>query len=154
MTKDEIIKIANDYFNSLEDEIVAKCEHDLEDPSWSSTDAYCYTPPESPKYARVEGDDIDMTVKYREYCIFVRNMPSVNIHHVKFTFDDEVVRSEYRDEVERKLARVTTVYHGECSADFLNLSTDDIVRMIKESEKGKKVVELHIIEEKWYKNQK
>lgn len=154
MKKNDIIKIACEHFNSLEDEIIAKYERDLNDPSWSSTDAYCYTPPASPIYANVEGDDIDTTIKYREYCVFVRDMPSVNIHHVKFTFDDEVVRSEYRDEVERKLARVTTVYHGECSADFLNLSTDDIVRMIKESEKRKKVVELHIIEGKWYNREK
>lgn len=154
MKKNDIIKIACDYFNSLEDEIVAKYERDLNDPSWSSTDAYCYTPPASPKYANVERDDIDTIIKYREYSVFVRDMPSVNIHHVKFTFDDEVVRSEFRDDVGCKLARVTTMYHGECSADFLTLSTDDIVRMIKECEKDKKVVELHIIDEKWYKREK
>lgn len=41
-------------FNSVEDEKVAKYESNLNDPSWSNTDAYCYTPPASAKYAKVE----------------------------------------------------------------------------------------------------
>lgn len=54
MTKDEFVKIVCNYFNSVEDEKVAKYESDLNDPSWSNTDAYCYTPPASAKYAKVE----------------------------------------------------------------------------------------------------
>lgn len=77
MTQEEIVKIVCDYFKSLEDAKVADYERDLNDPSWSNTDAYCYTPEASTKYATVEENKGDVTIHYNEFTVFVRNMPSV-----------------------------------------------------------------------------
>lgn len=152
MTQEEIVKIVCDYFKSLEDAKVADYERDLNDPSWSNTDAYCYTPEASTKYATVEDNKGDVTIHYNEFTVFVRNMPSVNIHHVKITYDGKEERYGHREEVGNKLAQVTTMYHGECSADFLKLSSSDIIPLIQSCEKNKNVVEVHIIEENWRKN--
>lgn len=152
MTKDEFVKIVCNYFNSVEDEKVAKYESDLNDPSWSNTDAYCYTPPASSKYAKVEERNGDTTIQYNEFVVFVRDMPTVNIHYARITFDDKIVRYESREEIGRNLAQVTTVFHGECSADFLTLSEADVIPMIEACEQKKKIVEFHIIDEKWRKN--
>lgn len=79
-------------------------------------------------------------------------MPTVNIHYARIAFDDKIVRYESREEIGRNLAQVTTVFHGECSADFLTLSEADVISMIEACEQKKKIVEFHIIDEKWRKN--
>ena len=154
MAAEEIIKLVCAYFNSIEDKIQEDYERDINDPNWSSTDAYCYTPERSPRYASVEVDKGDTTIKYHEFVVFLRDMPNILIHHIKVTFDEEVVRHEIRTEVGNSFARVKTVYHGENVADFDKLSTEDIVPFILQAKKEKKVVEYQIIDESWYKNQK
>lgn len=154
MKTEEIVKIVCAYFNSIEDKIQENYERDQNNPNWSSTDAYCYTPDRSPQYASVDINNGDTTIKYHEYTVFLRDMPNVLIHHVKVTFDEEVVRTEHRSEVGNMIARVKTVYHGENTTDFDKLSADDIVPFIQNAEKEKKVVEIQIIEENWYKKQK
>ena len=131
-----------------------KYERDINDPNWSSTDAYCYTPERSPQYATVEVNGGDTTIKYREYTVFIRDMPNVLIQHIKVTFDEEIIRTERRSEVDNKIACVKTVYHGENATNFNKLSADDIVPFVQEAEKEKKVVEIQIVEENWYRYQK
>ena len=154
MTAEEIVKSVCAYFNSIEDKIQEDYERDVNDPNWCSTDAYCHTPERSPQYASVDVNNGDTTIKYHEYTVFLRDMPNVLIHHLKVTFDEEIIRTERRSEVDNKIARVKTVYHGENATDFNKLSADDIVPFVQKAEKEKKVVEIQIIEENWYKNQK
>ena len=154
MTAEEIVKLVCAYFNSIEDKIQEDYERDVNDPNWCSTDAYCHTPERSPRYATVEVNGGDTTIKYHEYTVFLRYMPNVLIQHIKVTFDEEIIRTERRSEVDNKIACVKTVYHGENATDFNKLSADDIVPFVQAAEKEKKVVEIQIIEENWYKNQK
>ncbi len=154
MTAEEIVKLVCAYFNSIEDKIQEDYERDINDPNWSSTDAYCYTPERSPRYASVEVDKSDTTIKYHEYTVFVRDMPNVLIQYIGVSFDEEVVRYGFREEIGNKHARIKTVYHGSVSADFDKLTEDDIVPLILSAEKEKRVVEFQIIDEDWYKNKK
>lgn len=154
MTAEEIVKLVCAYFNSIEDKIQEDYERDVNDPNWSSTDAYCYTLERSPQYATVEVNGGDATIKYREYTVFIRDMPNVLIQHIKVTFDEEIIRTERRSEVDNKIACVKTVYHGENATDFNKLSADDIVPFVQKAEKEKKVVEIQIVEENWYRYQK
>lgn len=118
MTVEEIVKLVCTYFNSIEDKIQEDYERDINDPNWSSSDAYCYTLERSPQYASVDVNNGDTTIKYHEYTVFLRDMPNALIHHIKVTFDEEIIRTERRSEVDNKIARVKTVYHGKNATAF------------------------------------
>ncbi len=154
MTAKEIVKIVCDYFNSIEDKIQEDYEREINDPNWSSTDAYCYTPDRSPRYASVEVNKGDTTIKYHEYTVFLRDMPNVLIQFIGVSFDEEVVRYGFREEIGNEHARIKTVYHGYVKADFDKLTAEEIVPFILKAEKEKRVVEFQIIDENWYKNHK
>ena len=149
MAAEEIIKLVCEYFNSIEDKIQEEYEREINDPNWSSTDAYCYTQERSPHYASVEVNHGDTTIKYHEFVVFLRDMPDVLIQHISASFDKEVVRYEFREEVGNNFARVKTVYHGEVLEDFTKLSPEDIVPFIQKAEKEKRDVEFQIIEKSW-----
>lgn len=152
MDEKEVIKLLTDYFNQLEDSSIAKYNEEVNG-EWSQSDSYTYTPEYNANYASVVSlDEFDTIIKYGNYKVLLRCNPQINIFALKMEYFESVDTYENCPELDTRLSHVTKKWYSESHFDLRELSIQLLLQTIKNLPSAKKLVELHIVSEKWEKN--